>query len=75
MRKKKQYVDIVVTWKPSTDPNATPGEPDPELIRDLARELGRMAARYAMAEARQRAVNASKEYPSDLGKTSPDVVE
>lgn len=49
---KSSGVDIVVAWNERTGPNAVPGPPDPALIRELAAELARMAARYAMAEAR-----------------------
>lgn len=75
MRKRQQKVDIVVTWNSGTSAAANPGEPDPELIRELAAELGRMAARYAMAQARERALNAKKECVADLGKQPTDVVK
>lgn len=71
MRKAKQAVKIVVKWNEGA--SAAPGEPDPELVRELAGELGRMAARHDIAIARKRAAEALKKAPPDLG-SEPVVV-
>lgn len=71
MRKAKQAVKIVVKWNEGA---SAAGEPDPELVRELARELGRMAARHDIAMARKRAAEALQKAASDLGSKPGDVV-